>query len=99
MKFTGHELLRFWEASGLSQRRLAKLSMMPFNSMHGKLFRAQENLKTRSGALKKQHYDPVLLKAAVFDIETMDFVTGGMRQHMICGSILALDADRPHSIT
>lgn len=37
--------------------------------------------------------DRVLLRSAVYDIETMDFKAGGITDHMICGAILPLDSD------
>ena len=43
--------------------------------------------------MKTKSYSPVLMKAAVFDIETTDFTTGGIRDHLICVSILPLDID------
>ncbi len=43
--------------------------------------------------MKTKSYSPVLMKAAVFDIETSDFTTGGIRDHLICTSILPLDSD------
>jgi hypothetical protein len=101
MKFTGMELLRFWEAgrrNGLSQRKLAKVIGEDFNSVHGKIFREQSNLRKGDADLKRQPYEPVQMRSAVFDIETMDFVTGGVRQHMICGSILPLDEEYVHTI-
>lgn len=41
----------------------------------------------------KTSYPSVLMRGAVFDIETTDFTTGGVRDHLICTSILPLDSD------
>ncbi len=38
-------------------------------------------------------YVPIMLRAAVFDIETMNFYSGGVRDHMVCCCILPLDND------
>ncbi len=39
------------------------------------------------------------MKAAVFDIETTDFTTGGIRDHLICTSVLPLDSDEVITIS
>lgn len=95
-KFTGMELLRFWEAgrpNGLTQRKLAATVGESFNSVHGRIFREQRTLKRGETDLKRQQYAHVGMKSAVFDIETMDFSTGGVRQHMICAVVLPLDSN------
>lgn len=97
-EFTGRELLRVWQAAkphGVSQRKLADLLGVNFNAMHGKLFRAQQENVGGSTLTKHKTYEPVGLKAAVFDIETADFTTGGYRDYMICGCILPLDQKEP----
>ncbi len=43
--------------------------------------------------MRKKSYPPVLMKAAIFDIETTDFTTGGIRDHLICTSVLPLDSE------
>lgn len=73
---------------------------MNFNVLHGKIFRAQKRQemgKTREVVPTDRSY----LKAAVFDIECMNFVAGGLGNFMICASVLPLDADAPytHAIT
>ena len=42
-----------------------------------------------------------MLRAAVFDIETMSLYSGGVRNHMVCCCILPLDSDNieEYSIT
>jgi len=100
--FTGFELLRFWKAgklNGLSQRKLANLLGIGFNSLHGKLFREQQKQRIEVSTLKTQTYTPVTFDAAVFDIETMSFFTGGVRNHIICTSVLPLKADKPTTFT
>jgi hypothetical protein len=95
MTFTGMDLLRVWDVgreNGLSQRRLAKYLGMPFNSLHGKIFRQQKKI-ANSLEMTLSTYKPVLLKGAVFDIETMSFATGGIRNHIVCTCILSLDSD------
>jgi uncharacterized protein YprB with RNaseH-like and TPR domain len=47
---------------------------------------------------RKLEYDPILMRAAVFDIECMDFKTGGILKYLICTSILPLDEDEPYTI-
>jgi hypothetical protein len=39
-----------------------------------------------------------LLRAAVFDIETTDFGTGGYKGYLLCTSILPLEADEPYTL-
>jgi len=46
------------------------------------------------GVMRKQSYPPVLMKAAVFDIETSDLTSAGIPDHMICASVLPLDSDK-----
>ena len=97
--FTGRELLRVWEAgkeNGLTQRKLARFLGIGFNSLHGKIFREQQDHKVRQTvSFYRESLSPVLLKAAVFDIETTDFAAGGVQDHMVCMSVLPLDADKP----
>lgn len=92
-ELTGYELLRFWEESDLSQRKLAGHLGLGFNSLHGKIFRAQKSIEKRTGTLTTKEYDRVYLRGAVFDIETTDFAAGGNMDFLICTSILPLDSD------
>lgn len=101
MNFTGLELLRFWEAGkprGLTQRKLAETVGEGFNAVHGKIYREQINLRKGEKNLKRQSYNPVAMRSAVFDIETMDFATGGVRQHMVAACVLPLDDDNAEII-
>jgi hypothetical protein len=96
--FTGRELFRIWEAgrsNGLTQRKLAKFLGESFNSVHGKIFREQKRETRQIVFSYREEVSPVLLKAAVFDIETMSFTAGGVRDHLVCTSILPLDAEQP----
>jgi hypothetical protein len=43
MTYTGEQLLKLWEDSGLSQRQLATELGMNFNILHGRIFRAQKS--------------------------------------------------------
>lgn len=43
MRYTGKELLKMWQESGLSQRQLAKELGMNFNILHGRIYRAQNS--------------------------------------------------------
>ncbi|HMN11168.1 MAG TPA: ribonuclease H-like domain-containing protein [Bellilinea sp.] len=101
-KFTGLELLRIWEAakaaSGTSQRELARLLGLPFDSMHGKLFRAQKSLSVERESTLFIEYPKVELRSAVFDIECMSLTAGGMRDHLVCVSILPLDSDQVQTL-
>jgi hypothetical protein len=94
--FTGQELLRFWQAgkeNGLSQRRAARLLGIPFNSLHGKIFREQrQSLLPKEQPLTRDP-DSVLIKSAIFDIETTSLKAGGVLEHMVCMCILPLDSD------
>lgn len=100
--FSGSLLLELWEQSNVSQRKLAKLLNLPFDAMHGRLYREQkwreETLSTKDNALKHRSFDPVHLQAAVFDIETTDFHAGGVSEHMVCMSVLPLGADEPDTL-
>lgn len=95
---SGRSLLSIWERgrpNGLSQRKLAKYLGLPFNSMHGKIYREQKRLSEESVPynVHTKSAPRVTLRAAVYDIETMDFKAGGICDHMICGCILPLDSD------
>lgn len=92
---TGSDFLRMWEESPLSQRELAKVLGVDFDSMHGKLYRAQKQRGKYEGdrTLKTKKYDRVMLRAAVFDIEVTDFSSGGLKNFMACTSVLPLDSD------
>lgn len=100
--FTGRDLLRMWEAgrpNGLTQRSLAKVLGVGFNSLHGRIFREQREQQVRQTvSFKRESVSPVLLKAAVFDIETTDFAAGGVQDHAVCVSVLPLDADNPYTL-
>jgi uncharacterized protein YprB with RNaseH-like and TPR domain len=96
MTFTGKELYRIWDAGrqyGLSQRKMAKLLGENFNSLHGRIWREQEKLKERFVEIQPKVYERVLMRAAVFDIETTSLKAGGVQDHMVCTSILPLDSD------
>jgi len=43
MRYTGEELLKLWQESGLSQRQLAQELGLNFNILHGRIFRAQKS--------------------------------------------------------
>lgn len=93
---TGRELLTVWEAGkdrGLTQRRLASYLGESFNSVHGKIFREQKRNEAREETSLKNSFEPVLFKAAVFDIETTNFSAGGIRDHLVCISILPVDSE------
>lgn len=102
--FHGPELYRIWQAGksqGLTQRKLASYLDMSFNALHGKIWREQERIKVvEEKPLEHRIYEPVGLRAAVFDIECMDFATGGIQNHLVCVSILPLDGPvYTHSIS
>lgn len=104
MSFHGPELYRIWQTgkgNGLTQRKLASFLDMPFNALHGKIWREQKRIETvEEDILEHRIYEPVKLKAAVFDLECMDFSTGGIQNHLVCVSILPLDGEvETHSIT
>lgn len=44
-------------------------------------------------------YPRVDLRAAIFDIETMDFSTGGVQSHLVCVSILPINAKKPTTLS
>jgi DNA polymerase elongation subunit (family B) len=101
MSFHGGELLRIWEAgkdNGLSQRKLARYLGVGFNGLHGKIFREQKKLEEQPLSVEPKVYDRVFLKAAIFDIETTSFKTGGVRDHLVCCSILPLLDDKVSTV-
>jgi len=97
--FSGQTLHAIWEAgrdNGLTQRKLASYLGVSFNSVHGKIFREQKRVIDLpvSGKAKPR----VMLRSAVFDIETMDFTTGGVNNHLVCVCILPLDSDEVQTL-
>lgn len=52
----------------------------------------------RSTSREKKAYPKVGLSAAVFDIETMDFTTGGPQSHLICCSVMPLSDKKPTTV-
>jgi uncharacterized protein YprB with RNaseH-like and TPR domain len=89
-----------WETgrkNGLSQRKFARYLGLPFDAMHGRLYREQVRQKelVREDILEHKTYEPVLLQSAVFDIETTDFHAGGVHEHLICVVCLPLGSDEP----
>lgn len=101
MSFTGLELYRIWEAgkpNGLSQRKLASLLGMSFNALHGRIWREQVKMRRPQGATMFNEFPRVLLRAAIFDIETTSFKAGGVNDHLVCCSILPLDSDEVNTL-
>lgn len=89
-----------WRQSGLSQRRLAEVLDVPFNSMHGKIFRYQERLASRGkeAQLLNGNAPHVFMRAAVFDIEVTDFNSGGLDNFLVCTSVLPLDTQETKTV-
>jgi uncharacterized protein YprB with RNaseH-like and TPR domain len=87
-------LLAAWELQkGTKTRKeFAKMHGMKSSTLPGKLARAKKKRGKRE-LVGKSSYPPVLMRAAIFDIETTDFTTGGIRDHLICASLLPLDSD------
>lgn len=79
-------------------RRLREISQYSQEEMHDK---ARKSGKGKQARYRTPDYPQVQLKAAIFDIETTSFVAGGPQSHLVCMSILPLDAERPttYSIT
>lgn len=93
--FSGGELLKIYKQvrPRVSQRQLANILGIPFDAMHGRIYREQQKEKqTKEFMLQPQAKERVFLEAAVFDIETTDFVASGMN-HLVCCSILPLSKD------
>ncbi len=88
-------LLEAWEQvkETMTRKQFAKLQGIKASTLTGKLARAKKK-KSNGEAEAKTSYPPVLMRAAVFDIETTDFTTGGVRDHLICTSVLPLDSDK-----
>ena len=98
----GVALLNSWadaKKSGRTQLQHADEISIPWTTYKSRMYRA---LRDRSigeetggepSCIEKRTYKPVMMKAAVFDIEVMDFSSGGLLKNMICTSILPLDSD------
>jgi hypothetical protein len=85
MKFTGRELLTIWRQGNMSQRQLADKLGLNFNSMHGLIFRAQQeedalsddnidvktkgNYKTISAVTRKIKSEQDLIEVCGLDLE------------------------------
>lgn len=98
----GKTLLDSWEQSkkhGFSQRDHAEQLGLPYTTYKSRMYRAlkekymyEEEMEDDSYH-EVREYEPVTLNAAVFDIEVMDFMSGGLINHMICTSILPLNSN------
>lgn len=90
-------LLSFWMATKdrLSQRELAQVLGVNFNSLHGKVFREQtrQEEEAKLNSKRSKTYPPVGLSAAVFDIETTSFKAGGVNDHLVCMCLLPLGSN------
>lgn len=97
----GLALLDSWKHAkkiGLTQRDHAEQLDIPYSTYKSRMYRAlkekyMEEELTDSDVQETRTYAPIFLKAAVFDIEVMDFRSGGLLNHMICTSVLPLDSD------
>lgn len=95
----GNNLLASWieaKERGLTQERHAEELGLPYTTYKSRMYRAMRDSEPDTDiatpAVDTRSYAPVLLKAAVFDIEVMDFSSGGLLKNMICTSILPLDS-------
>jgi DNA polymerase elongation subunit (family B) len=60
----------------------------------------EDTEETKKGSRSRSAvYPRVDLTAAVFDIETMDFGTGGVQSHLVCCSILPLESKKPYTLS
>jgi len=97
----GKNLLASWKHAkklGMTQVDHAEELDIPYSTYKSRMYRAlKEKYMDEDDDLDTDYetraYEPVTLKSAVFDIEVMDFKSGGLLNHMICTSVLPLDSD------
>lgn len=101
----GEELLLSWQHAkgiGLTQVQHAEQLELPYSTYKSRMYRALRDHDLEQESPKSEQvraYDPITMRAAVFDIEVMDFHSGGLLNHMICTSILPLDSDEVITLT
>lgn len=98
MNLSDGQLLDLWlqakKDNGTSQRKLAKVLGMNFNKLHGRIFREQQRrLGNQEAPVPATPRKKTMFSAAVFDIECTDFETTGVRNHLICCSVLPLGGE------
>ena len=96
-----YALLEAWEQTDgtITRKQFAGWHGIKPSTLSGKLARAKKKREKPEEEEGKSSYPPVLLRAAVFDIETTDFTTGGIRDHLICTTVLPLDSDETTTIS
>lgn len=101
----GEELLTSWQHAksiGITQVQHAEQLAIPYSTYKSRMYRALRDQDLSQIEIKREEtrtYDPIFMRAAVFDIEVMDFHSGGLMNFMICTSILPLDSDEVITLT
>lgn len=70
--YTGEELLHMWRESGLSQRELASRLGLPFDAMHGMIFRAQKDEVGEGDVSVEETGNTLTLSSKSYRIKTKD---------------------------
>ena len=100
--FTGKALAALHASGDHTYKSLAKLAKITRSAVAGRIDRylksnpRPEGVTTSTG---QRAYPPVRLRAAVFDIECMNFKAVGETNFLICTSILPLDRDEVETLS
>jgi len=70
--YKGEELLHMWRESGLSQRELASRLGLPFDAMHGMIFRAQQDEVGEGDVNVEETGNTMRLSSKSYRIKTKD---------------------------
>ena len=101
MEWTAPEVARLRElkAEGKTVKQIAETINRSENSVEKKWKALQKNGSFEAEQTPvtpcNRSYPRVTLRGCVFDLECMEFTTGGWTGHMICTAILPLDANEP----